>query len=66
MDPIANLIEQREIAKRILDEPLMSDDAASRLAELVIALDEWRLMGGWDPYDKAGSLVINEPYAGTD
>jgi hypothetical protein len=50
MDPNANLKEQREIAKRIL-----SDDGedtgydAVRLAELVEALDEWIMKGGFLP-----------------
>lgn len=64
MDPTANLREQRLIAKDILkvwddcnadgtltakQQDYVSDQAA-RLAELVIALDNWRLKGGFDPY----------------
>lgn len=59
MDPQANLQEQREIANRLLNP--VEDEAgfrntrdrivdAERLAELVIALDEWRTGGGFDPY----------------
>jgi hypothetical protein len=64
MDPKANIKRQREIAKEIIQiadattragsytEPLVAtmEDAATELAELVIALDEWRLKGGFDPY----------------
>lgn len=60
MDPIANLNEQREVAARIMeidDKGDYSHDAnpeleagAVRLAELVLALDEWRRKGGFDPY----------------
>lgn len=51
MDPVANMLEQREIASRILDNEC--DDfyaEAERLAELVVALDDWRKGGGFDPY----------------
>lgn len=63
MDPNANIAEQREIAQRIVARPRTivthSDDpaerydvvrSATRLAELVLALDEWRRGGGFDPY----------------
>ena len=51
MDPIANLIEQRDLAARLLDSNYPHDAAvAIRLAELVQALDEWRRKGGADPY----------------
>lgn len=54
MDPLENLNEQRLLATRILacvdgDQPIDANDVA-RLAELVVALDEWRLAGGFDPY----------------
>ncbi len=49
MDPEANLAEQREIAQRILHASASPQDA-ERLAELVLALDEWRTRGGYDPY----------------
>jgi hypothetical protein len=64
MDPKANIREQLELARKIQyiwDNPEdyggISDDQlmalanrASELAELVIALDEWRKKGGFDPY----------------
>lgn len=59
MDPNANIQEQREIAAEIVtiidstdaDQRLVEiSDLASRLADLVIALDEWRSKGGYDPY----------------
>ena len=49
MDPHANLVEQRLIARRLLalDRPLVEIAAdASRLAELVEALDAWCSKGG--------------------
>lgn len=53
MDPEANLLEQRELAARIVKAydggaPVDIDDAA-RLAELVIALDAWLCKGGFKP-----------------
>lgn len=54
MDPVANLKRQREIAKAIMaDEYELTDagHAADELAELVLVLDEWRLRGGYDPYN---------------
>ena len=63
MDPLANLREQRELAAGVLssiraideqgadfDERDSLAERAERLAELVQALDEWRLRGGFDPY----------------
>jgi hypothetical protein len=53
MDPNANLEEQRKIAARMLkqvDEPEGIDEHdADRLAELVLALDEWISKGGFLP-----------------
>lgn len=52
MDPNANLAEQKRIARRLLalDRPLVEIAAdASRLAELVEALDEWITKGGFLP-----------------
>lgn len=53
MDPNANLKEQREIANRLLDDESESPDGfandATRLAELVVALDEWLSKGGFQP-----------------
>jgi hypothetical protein len=64
MDPDANITRQRELAAeitRVTDggsdthrEALLAGSRAAflavELAELVIALDEWRLQGGYDPY----------------
>lgn len=53
MDPNANLEELRVIANRMLDEEAESPDGfandATRLAELVVALDEWLSIGGLLP-----------------
>jgi hypothetical protein len=51
MDPEANLKEQLDIALRI-EKGEVDLAGAMRLAELVLALDEWRLNGGFDPYTK--------------
>ena len=73
MDPIANLKEQLEIAREIqtiwdaaaegylgvTDRKTVSDKA-DRLAELVIALDEWRRKGGFDPYTPVYTLAVKE------
>lgn len=54
MDPNANMREQRELAESIAagfdddDNPPDMDDAR-RLAELVLALDEWLSKGGFRP-----------------
>lgn len=59
MDPIENLREQRELAASLkAREAAVEDlecyvDDALRLADLVEALDQWRLSGGFDPYAKA-------------
>ena len=54
MDPNANLAEQLALAKQIIDDderqPVPHDGTdAHRLAELVLALDEWRHRGGFLP-----------------
>lgn len=60
MDPNANIREQLELAREVQDV-CESQDAVdankmpdlmdvARLAELVLALDEWRRNGGFDPY----------------
>ena len=63
MDPTANLREQLELASRFLlewdasgddDSPYSDADTfnphdVARLAELVIALDEWMQRGGYPP-----------------
>lgn len=48
MDPTANKREQIEIAKRIIDSNSQPGDTL-RLAELVLALHNWRERGGFDP-----------------
>lgn len=56
MDPVANLAEQRTLAAELIkhidaeDADFNIEENATRLAELVIALDEWRTKGGYDPY----------------
>ena len=52
MDPDANLIEQRSLAQAIVDADNQAYDVdpdALRLAELVLALDEWIRGGGFLP-----------------
>lgn len=56
MDPDANLKESIQLSKRIIkcaDSGIIgykpSDDDVVRLAELVLALNEWRLKGGYTP-----------------
>lgn len=57
MDPHANIQEQVTTARAIIqraDDGFTTDSAeAIRLAELVIALDEWMTSGGFSPYGKA-------------
>lgn len=60
MDSKANTLEQVEIARRILwglaqDLPPASSDW-NQLVELVLALDEWRKHGGFDPYTEHGRM----------
>ena len=66
MDPMANITDQLELARKMhelddqiangerlwMDEDEQTDyiDWAGQLADLVIALDEWRRKGGFDPY----------------
>jgi hypothetical protein len=56
MDPDANLAEQRKIAAMLI-EAIDNGRAvnwsvhAGRLAELVIALDNWQTNGGFPPSD---------------
>lgn len=49
MDPNANLAEQLRIAKRILFDDEDASPDAERLAELVLALDEWISNRGFMP-----------------
>lgn len=48
MDPNANLDEQRELARRFVEETISLAEV-DRLAELVLALDEWLARGGFLP-----------------
>jgi hypothetical protein len=53
MDPNENIKRQIEIANEIIELDIPDEAVAnlgSELAELVIALDEWRRKGGYDPY----------------
>lgn len=51
MDPDENLKEQKELAEQIIGDRSFTVDAvdAHRLAELVLALDEWVSKGGFLP-----------------
>lgn len=49
MDPNSNVKEQRQIARAIVDSPDGHTHGAVRLAELVLALDEWICLGGFCP-----------------
>jgi hypothetical protein len=52
MDPDANLTEQRQLANAILIDPgEHQSPEATRLAELVLALDEWLVRSGFKPAD---------------
>jgi D-alanyl-D-alanine dipeptidase len=48
VDPNANLNEQIEIAQRMSEGKERTGDA-SRLADLVLALDDWMRRGGFVP-----------------
>jgi len=56
MDPIANLKQQIELARKMRSDieqnGYVDINCAERLAELVLELDEWRTNGGFDPYIK--------------
>lgn len=51
MDPEANRTEQLELSRLILEssDQAAKAEAAERLAELVVALDEWLTNGGAHP-----------------
>ena len=67
MDPMANMTAQLELAQKMneLDDQIANGDRlwmdedeqtdyiewAGQLAELVLALHEWRTKGGFDPYN---------------
>lgn len=86
MDPNENLKRQRELAREIIVlRDANKDDGAivllsEELAELVLALDQWRLKGGFDPHRPAspsasddslyrldfGPVAIREHFADAD
>jgi hypothetical protein len=53
VDPEANLQEQLSLSKRIIEkrdrELLVDESEVERLAELVVALDDWITRGGFLP-----------------
>ena len=49
MDPNANLQEQLRLAGRLVDVEHVDEHDARRLSELVLALHEWVLGGGFMP-----------------
>ena len=60
MDPQANLKEQLELARDFVREAdadesdvYFQQERVLRLAELVIALDEWMRKGGFSPWQKS-------------
>lgn len=68
MDPNANLRQQLRVAAKVVElvdhppEDMTSAEVqeelahlANELAELVVALHEWRKKGGFDPYGNAGA-----------
>jgi hypothetical protein len=65
MDPTANLTEQLSIARSLLDvhgvamSPDDVADNAERLAELVVALDEWLRKGGFLPDPWTLGMVLD-------
>jgi hypothetical protein len=66
MDPQANIVEQLAIANALMAgaEPLdliEYQHRAERLAELIIALHEWRAAGGFDPYSDAQFARLVRP-----
>jgi len=49
MDPNANLAEQRRLLRKFRQRNRLTAGEATRLAELVDALDEWLVNGGFLP-----------------
>lgn len=49
MDPNANLREQLALAAKAIDDGSRVSHDARRLAELVLALDDWLQAGGFAP-----------------
>lgn len=62
VEPSKNIERQRELALSVLsmadteDEPI-EEETAIALAENVLALDEWRQKGGFDPYSVPTALA---------
>lgn len=54
MDPVSNIEETIKLAKSLQEafdrEIPLDEHDVNRLTELVLALHEWRLGGGYDPY----------------
>ena len=66
MDPKANLEEQLRLASKIVEahenDRLVRGQDVARLADLIIALDEWIRGGGFSPWEgaKHGTLGATE------
>jgi hypothetical protein len=66
MDPNANLLEQKQIARRLANGDYGDDtaeDLGARLAELVLALNMWISRGGFLPEDWQHDDPAPEPMA---
>tara|TARA_R110002072_G_scaffold249084_3_gene408057 strand:+ start:6536 stop:6733 length:198 start_codon:yes stop_codon:yes gene_type:complete len=65
MDVQANVEEQGRLSRALLAAADagqdLDEDAALRLAELVLALVEWKARGGFDPHDWSAVLAHGEP-----
>lgn len=63
MDPHANVVEAASLARvmlaRIDADESVGRDQVGLLAELVIALHEWRTNGGFDPYADPNAPVAD-------
>lgn len=64
MDPQANVVEANCLAREIADRDFGGnvdgfESMALRLAELFLALHEWRLSGGFDPFADPDAPVAN-------
>lgn len=58
MDPHANIKEQVELARQIIEGDVVDSTDVERLAELVLSLDEWRQRGGFDPYENSDKQIV--------
>jgi hypothetical protein len=66
MDPHANIVEAETLARNLLARLHSqdftyseNDDRCARLCELVLALHEWRMSGGFDPYEDPNAPVAD-------